>query len=202
MATKLSIYNDALQICGNRKLSGIDEARPARYKLDTCWDADLLNSVLEDTDWHCFIKTVQIEVDETEEPAFGHKHAFVLPDDLKRISGVYFDAETNRPLTDHKVEGGIIFANWNTIFVRYIPNNVIETIESWPGYFSRYVAGLLALQVAPDLKDGADRSDIQQEFFRREVKAKSADAQIAPTKRLPEGSWVQSRRGGSYRGRP
>jgi hypothetical protein len=45
--SKLGIYNDALRILGERKLSSISEDRPPRYRLDDIYDFGAIEYCLE-----------------------------------------------------------------------------------------------------------------------------------------------------------
>lgn len=47
MASKLTVYNGALLVLGERKLASLSESTPSRRKLDTVWDDDGVKHCLE-----------------------------------------------------------------------------------------------------------------------------------------------------------
>ena len=198
MASVLSVYNDALQLLGERKLASATEDRPVRHKLDTLWSGELLNWIAEDADWNCFMVSAKIEADDALTPSWGHRNVFTLPDALLKISGVWSDERLKTPLTDHIVEGSNIYASVDPIYIRYVPDNVVDSIGTWPPYFSRYVSSELALQLAPDLRHEDQRVGLLVEHSKRKSNALSRDAMMAPTKKLPTGSWVRSRSTGRH----
>jgi hypothetical protein len=202
MATKLTVYNDALQLCKERKLSAVDEATASRRYLDTAWDSGLLGSILEDTDWNFCMLVEKVDYDAAA-PAteFGHDYTFSLPTDIARISGVYSDESLSQPLTNHDVEGDKIYASVQTLYLAYVPGatTVEADIANWPDTFARHVAGQLALDAVEQLSSGANLGPVASKAKIRERAAKSTDVQIKPTKRIPEGYHVRARRGAGYR---
>ena len=193
MASKLGIYNLALQIMGERTLSSLTENRPARYKLDTVWDSGLVNSVAEDADWNCFMVSAQIDKDESATPSFGYDNAFTKPTDMLKISGVWHDERMQTPLEYYVDEGDNFFSDLDTIYIRYVPDNVIDSVASWPVYFSNLVAAELAKVVAGQLKTSNEYDRVLGQWRMYERTAKSKDAMRAPSKKLPLGNWIQSR---------
>jgi len=195
MATKLAVYNDALQLVGERKLSAIDEATPARYKVDTAWDSGLLEDTLADTDWSWARVTVEIDYDTAVSVEFGHQYAQELPGDMARISGVYSDEACSAPLEDYHYEDGYIYSEIQTLYLQYVPNS--PSLSSWPPSFARHMAGRLAEAIAPDLKNGSRNEELERKVKQRGRKARGDDAMLNPSKKIPAGNWTQSR----YRGR-
>lgn len=200
MADKLSIYNDALLICRERELSALTDNIQARRYLDSAWNNDLLKSILEDQDWNCFKKFVQSDYNTAITPDFGYKRAHDLPTDFGRIAGVYSDELGRFPMREHHVEEGVIYTELDVFYLDYVPDadSVLERISSWPGYFARNVAGQLAVQVAGPLNASVDRREIVFEASERRLQAESNDAQMAPSKMKPPGSWTVARGGMNY----
>ena len=79
--TKLLIYNDALMICGERKLASLTEDREPRHLLDHVWDNNGVDACLEQAQWHFAMKTVRLDYDPSVTPEFGYNRAFEKPSD-------------------------------------------------------------------------------------------------------------------------
>ena len=60
MTDKLSIYNGALSILGERRLASLTENREPRYKLDDVWDNNFVRRLLQMGQWQFAQRTVQL----------------------------------------------------------------------------------------------------------------------------------------------
>lgn len=199
MATKLSIYNDALtNILGARKISALTDNVPERHWLDSSWDAELVRSILEDVDWNFAMKTVRSTYDSSVEPEFGHQWAHPKPSDLWRLNGVWLDDDLQNPARDYQYlfEGEYLYSDYQTLYIKYTPSTVLDDIANWPAYFARHVAGQLAKNAAPRFKKTRDVDIVATLAMERERKAKGDDAQRRTTKSPVPGNWVSSRVGG------
>ena len=58
MTDKLSIYNGALNILGERKLASETENREPRYQLDDIWDNDMVDRCLQMGQWNFAARSV------------------------------------------------------------------------------------------------------------------------------------------------
>lgn len=205
MPSKLSIYNDALtNLLGSRKLDTLEDDVPSRHWLDSSWDADLVQSIFEDTDWNFAMKSVRSTYDTSIEPLFGHNRGHAEPSDIWRLSGVYSDPDMQEPMKDWEYiwERGVFYTSNQTIYLKYQPSTLLDDISGWPAGFARHVAGQLALNAAGRFKKTTDHQTIAALAMDRERKAKSDDAQRNPPKRPPPGNWIRARRGSRrYNGR-
>ncbi len=81
---KLAVYNHALTLVGQRKLSAVDEDRPSRHDLDAVWDLDATQYILEIVKPKFASKTVTLN-----SPAAATEHSLsqvhTLPDDYLNI---------------------------------------------------------------------------------------------------------------------
>src|SRR5690349_21802567 len=84
MTDKLTLYNDALLILGERKLASLAEAREPRRALDDAYDLTL-RYALEQGYWNFAIRAVQLAASASVTPAFGYMHAFTKPADFVRV---------------------------------------------------------------------------------------------------------------------
>ncbi len=200
MATQLSLYNEALRLCGERKLASLSENREPRRILDSVWDANAINYCLEQGQWNFAMRTAKIESNPSMQPPFGYQYAFDRPNDLIRISGLCSDEYFNNPLLEYEEEAGYWFADVDEIYIRYVSNDASygNDYSLYPETYMRYVATYLAVEIVDRLTQNASLYDKLYGLMKRRLTdARSKDAMADPTKFLPTGSWVRSRRGGS-----
>ena len=90
MATKLGLFNSALRELGERKLSGLTEAREPRRVLDDVYDSTL-KYCLENGAWNFAIRTIEVLPDAGVSTDFGYENAFTKPTDWLRTVGLSGD---------------------------------------------------------------------------------------------------------------
>ena len=93
MADKLTIYNGALNIIGERRLATLTENRETRFKLDDIWDNDFLNRVLQMGQWNFAARSAKIPASTTITPTFGFEFAFPTPFDFVRTMRIAFGGD-------------------------------------------------------------------------------------------------------------
>lgn len=198
MPSKLSIYNGALSILGERKLADLTENREPRYKLDDIWDNDLINRVLQHGQWHFAARAVELDFSPSVTPGFGYEYAFDKPVDHIRTMGVSYDEYFNVPIRQYSDEASWIFADAQIIYLKYVSNDSQfgADLSLWPGNFTEYVEHYMAYKVAPRLT-GLDfnETELERKVRFKLTEAKSTDAMEGPPKFGPEGSWSSARRG-------
>jgi len=196
------IYNDALLILSQPKLTTGTEDTFARAHLDSSVDAGVVEDVMEETGWTFALTTDHIYYDPSAEPAFGYKYAHAKPTALHRLHGIYEDEYTRVPVRLYMDEEQYWFCDLTEIYVQYVSTDWLTTPNTWPTFFKRLVAARMAWDVAPMLK-GADSKLAKEVFERRRSEALSNDALSAPPKIFRQGEWTGSRfRGKGLRGRP
>src|SRR3972149_5633972 len=158
-ATRLKIYNDALLFCGERTLASLTEDVEPRHLLDHVWNSDGVQGCLEEAQWHFAIRTVQIDYDPDEDPQFGYNYAFTKPSDWVLTSALCSDEYFKSPLLGYWDEAGFWYADLQTIYVRYISNDVDYGMDLslWPRSFSEFVAAHFAYKITPKITGDKDR---------------------------------------------
>jgi hypothetical protein len=202
MTDKLSIYNGALTILGERKLASLTENRPPRYKLDDIWDNDLLERVLQQGQWNFAGRTIELEASPSITPAFGYQYGFDKPVDFVRTMQVAYDEYFTNPITQYSDEASWIFAESEVIYMQYVSKDSQWGLDFslWPANFTEYVEHYLAKKVAPRLI-GVKVSDEKLEYLTDKAltDAKATDAMESPAKFPPQGNWASARRGNRSR---
>ena len=152
------------------------------------------------------MRTAEIDYDSSVTPTFGFNRAFAKPTDWIRTAILASDEFFHNPLSEleYNDEGAYWYLSIDTIYVRYISNNVAYgyDLSLWPQSFVRYVEAYLAEQIAPKLfQDPSKVKEFKALAHRALIDARSKDAMNEGAKFRPEGSWVSARRGASRRDR-
>lgn len=204
MATQLKLYNEALRLCGERKLASLTEDREPRRLLDGVWDAGAIKYCLEEGQWNFALRTAKLEYSPSIEPSFGLRYAFEKPSDFVHLSSFCYDEYFNSPITQFAEEGGFWFAEVDEVYVKYVSEDAAygTDLSLWPENFTRYVAAYMASEIVDRLTQSDSQYEkVMKAYEKRLVKARSRDAMQGPTQFLPTGSWVRARGHGSYRTR-
>lgn len=203
MADKLSIYNGALTVLGERKLASLTENRSPRRKLDDIWDNDMIKRVLQMGQWNFAKRTAELEASTDVTPAFGYQFGFDKPEDFIRTMMVCHDEYFNLPITAYSDEASWWFCDQELIYVAYVSNDDQwgSDLSLWPPNFSEMVEHYMAWKVAPRLA-GLDVSDKKLGGMWKQwlTDAKATDAMESPAKFAPQGGWARSRGGSRGRG--
>ncbi|KPK74235.1 MAG: hypothetical protein AMJ84_00160 [Acidithiobacillales bacterium SM23_46] len=198
MPTKLTLYNGALSIIGERKLADLTENREPRYKLDDIWDNDLVRRVLQMGQWNFAKRTVELGSSPSVTPSFGYQYAFDKPADFVRTIMVAHDQYFNIPITRYSDEGAWIFCDQETIYFAYVSDDTQwgSDFTLWPPNFTEMVEHYLAYKVAPRIT-GMDfnERELERKWKTWLAEAKATDAMESPAKFPPKGGWARSRQG-------
>ena len=198
MTDKLSIYNGALNIIGERRLANVNENRETRFKLDDIFDNDFKNRLLQMGQWNFAARSVKIPASTTVTPTFGYEFAFPKPDDFVRTMRVAFDDFFKQPITRYNDESQFWFMNEEEIFVQYVSNDVQfgGDFSLWPFNFTEMAEHYLAYKVAPRLTGlDLDSSALLGKWKMALREAKAVDGMEAPARWAPQGAWASSRQG-------
>lgn len=206
MTDRLSLYNGALRMLGERRLASLSENRQPRRDLDEAWAGGAVDYCLEAGQWKFAIRSAAIDYSPSVAPStdLNFRYAFDKPADCKRLVGVYSDGTMTQPHRDYREEAGFWLSNQERLFVRFVSNDPMygNDLSLWPARFVKFVEAHLAAETALSIK--GDRASMEDMLSLRDKKflpdALSNDAMQDPSKSLPTGSWVQARfGGGSYR---
>lgn len=200
MTDRLSLYNGALRICGERKLASLAENREPRRLLDDVWDGGAVDYCLEQGFWNFATRATQLDYDAGIDPEFGYKFAFGKPDDYVRTAAVCSDEFFNSPIVQYSDETDYWFCDLQTIWVKFISDDDAYgyNFGKWPQTFVLYAEHYLANSIAPKLTSSESKAlKIEKGMKKALVDARSKDAMNEPAKFLPQGTWVGARYGRS-----
>lgn len=203
MTSRLTLYNGALLLCGERALSALTENVEPRYLLDTAWnDGAAAQYCLEQGQWHFAMRSSRMDYNPSITPEWGYPRAFDKPTDWVATSGVFSDEFMKWPLTDYADEVSYWFANVDEIFVKYVSNSTTYGMDlsRWPASFADYVHAYLASKIVRKLPGGADKVEdicrpkagvLDRALLIAKNKAAMANVVTFPTR----GTWVAARHG-------
>ena len=196
MTDRLSIYNGALLVCGERFLSTLTENREPRRLLDQVWASNGVKTCLERGQWNFAMRTVQIDYDPGVEPAFGYARAFQKPSDWVLTSSLCADEFFRSPLTRYFDEAAYWYSDLDTLFVRYVSNDDTYggDLNAWPESFREYVEAYFASKIIVRLSN-SESELVRVEKIRdaRLKTAKSRAAMAEPTSFPARGNWGLAR---------
>lgn len=198
MATRLSIYNEALRAIGDLRLSSVTEDVEARYVLDDAW-TDCVEFAFTEGLWNFATKTERITADPGGVPIPGFSFRFDKPAYWLRTITV----SNNSLFTEEAVfrdEGNKIYANFDELYIRYISSeySADENVENWPPAFAKVISACLAKECAERLSGSSSKADaLAAEYKAVLASAKNKDALDQSKIIFKPGSWVRSMRGSS-----
>lgn len=197
------IYNDALIIMGLDEITTNTDDSNRRTKLDRVLDAGIVSDELEDTSWIFSTTSTKSQYDPSVEPAWGYQRAHEKPTDMHRIDGIFYDEYMHQPLKNYKDEGDWIFTDEDEYYLQYVSDDFLVNPANWPMYFRRLVAGRMANDASPSLRnEGADYVIANEIYEKRKSSAMANDSMQSPPRRLANGRWSSARFRGGYRNRP
>jgi hypothetical protein len=199
--TRLSLYNGALRLLGERPLASLVEAREPRRQLDASWDDNVVDRALEAGLWLFATRSMQYDYSPSIGPEWGYSRGFDKPTDFVRTAAVCEDEYFRVPLTQYADEAGYWYADLDTIYVRYVSNGSTygNDMARWPQSFVKFLEALMASEIAEPLThDGAKVDKMLKLVERQLIDAKSKNAMADPAKFMPTSSWVNARAGNSW----
>lgn len=203
MASKLSVYNGANRILGERKLASLTENRASRRRLDSVWDGDTgVLWCLQQGLWNFAMETIELTYSPSVTPAFGYTYAFDKPTDWVRTARVS-DDEGFCGRLDYKDQVDYWFANPDTIYVKYVSKLSTRGLDLslWTPNFTDFVEHHFAASICmATTNSGTTKAELDKLVKKKLNQARSTDAMDEAPENLPPGTWSQSRRGGSTRG--
>lgn len=198
--TKLDLYNQALNIIGERALSSLTEAREPRRRLDGVWDRGAVDLCLGQAPWTFAMRSAMMDYDPSINPDFGYRYVFALPDDFIQLWSICSDEYFKNPINNFANEAGYIYSDVTPVYIRYVSNDAAygNDYSKWGRDFQAYVAAYLAKEIALGLTQSENKQKLAEVAMEKAKKeAKGSDAIASPAVFFPPGRMVQARLGGN-----
>ncbi|HEX6992381.1 MAG TPA: hypothetical protein VF151_10865 [Gemmatimonadales bacterium] len=204
--TRLALYNGALLLCGVRQIANLSVNEEPRKLLDYAWNGDGTNGAiracLEQGQWIFAKRAAQLNYDTAIEPSWGYKRAFAKNTDWVATSAVCCDEYFNVPLTAYSDEAGFLYADYDTIYVKYVSDAATYggDLSRWPMSFAEYVKAWLASKIIYKVSSSQERRDELLHpntgiLERARINALNRDAMAKPVRWPARGTWSKARQG-------
>lgn len=197
MADRLAIYNGALRLLGERRVT-LTETREPKLLLDDVWDEGGLGRCLAAGQWNWAARVVQLTPSGSQPQDFGYTNAFEAPTDIHRILAVAADGRMSRPLTAYEFSNSVFYADLEAIYLRYVSNDPAygNDLSIWPPHYQAFVEAHFASEIAPRLTGAEDKADRMRRVRQQMLdEASVIDAQFGPSTLPPMGNWARARHG-------
>jgi hypothetical protein len=198
MTDILFIWNRAITLCGGELLATVEDECKARRLCEQFHDHAVKVS-LESGAWKNFMRTVELSADPDFTVEFGYACAFEVPEDWRRTYVVSATpALEGAPLDDFHEEGGVLYANSDKLYCRYVSDGPEHggDLGRWTALFVEAVASKLAELICLALTESESKVERIEKHSRRALRtAKSHDAFKEGVKRPPPGRLVTARIG-------
>lgn len=154
-ASKLQIYNHALLMMKERRLSGLNEDRESRRTLDEFYD-EIVQFCLEQGMWKFAMRMATIT--QSGSGLYSMTYKFNKPTDIIHTFAVGNTATVDPMVYSYIDEGSFYYANTSPLYVRYSSNDTSYGLDltRWPQGFTQYVAAELAAWAAYAITGNAD----------------------------------------------
>lgn len=178
---KLSLYNNALLLIGQRRLTGLTEDREPRHLLDDAYDLGAIEYCLEVVKPVFSRKTATLN---STTPSTEHDldNVYTLPGDYLSVVEVYSDSKLDQQISRYIIEGNTLSCEYATIYIRYISNDHVSSFTNWSQAFTRVVSAFLAREVGVKLAPNRIE-EVDAKLLDRIDVAKGLDKAIEPENR-------------------
>ncbi|TFH42329.1 MAG: hypothetical protein E4H01_13650 [Lysobacterales bacterium] len=186
--TKLSLYNDALQLRGERRLASDTEDREPRYDLDALYDNGAVDYCLE------VVKpryATELFLGTGAAPAGSSGYDFEVPlpadfiavfQDIEGKPAVYQDAREESPITRFIRNSSNLLTDFELPYIRYIKEHTDAQLADMPFSFGRVVSAYLASELAWKY-DPDSAEDLQTKLEQRIEASREIENSNAPRSR-------------------
>lgn len=150
MATVLGLYNGALRILKEGRLSDTTDDVPARYLLDDAIDGAKADT-LEKGQWN-FAKR-STSVSGSASATMGYSYRFTKPTDCVRLISISSSSAYYPPLEAYDEDATYWYSNVTTIYITYVSDDASYggDLTKWPESFAKVIEAYLAVEIAPSL---------------------------------------------------
>lgn len=194
---KLMLYNGALRLCGEGKVT-LTENREPRRLLDDVWAEGAVKYCLEQGQWSFAIRTLRLEPDPAKDTEFGYRNAYPKPDDYCGLAAIAADEYFRPGFSQYDDNAKHWFTDIDELFVKIISDDPDYggDYSLWDITFAKYVMSYMAFEVAPRLTGvKVDMDKLERIMDKRLSNAANKDGFSRPTRFPNQGSWNNSRFG-------
>lgn len=202
MASQVDVFNRALVIIGEKRVSSPSEDTKAARELSAIWDTTR-EGLLRAYRWSFAMKRAQLAPLATP-PAWGFSLQFPLPSDFLRLDQAgdffvglstadYVGASEAAYAIERSTSGRVILTDMqNPLNIRYVSNVTVPT--EFDPLFTEALAAKLGLDAGAALTDSSSKVEKAERAFERAIAAAiRVNAIERPPETQPDGAWVAAR---------
>ena len=190
MTSEVAICNAALAKVSNNRIVSLTEGSTAGNLCNEMYER-IRDRLLRRHIWNFNKKRVKLAQLATA-PVFGWTYAYQLPSDWVRNIGVYPDSAGLNQTHGYEVEGRMILADHENIYLVYGAR--VTDPNEFDDMFREALAYALAVELAVPLAKSATLRDRMNEAFQAYVmEAQTIDGQDDPPDFPPEPGWADVR---------
>lgn len=178
-ATQLGLYNDALTLLGQRRLSTLTDDHEPRYVLDDIYAIDAVDYCLELVEPQ-FAKSVSNLTSSVASADHAFDNVFTLPSDYVSFIELYADDTLDEKITRYLISGNTIACSDTSVYLRYVSNGFALSV--WSPAFTKVVAAYLARELAERIAP-TKYEEMDAKFLARLETAQSIAKKAEPQKR-------------------
>lgn len=195
MATKLSIWNRALQIMGSEKLVDAETNNKRSRALETAYEP-CRDALLEEFPWGFAKKFLTLTYDATYSPQHTYSYQYVLPSDYISIVRIATTMPYEEIATVAAPDSSPSLTSIGTndsgpLEVAYISR--IENEAVFSPLFSELLAHRLAMACVEEItQSNTKKADVAEALRIMERKAKLASSKRRTPETMQSGSWFEA----------
>lgn len=196
MASKLSIWNRALQKLGSEQLVNVTTSNKRARALDVAYEP-VRDALLESYAWTFAKKFENIAADGTYSPAWRYANQYPLPSDCLAV----LEVDTTYPyevVLPKSAEGSTpaqpaVFTDYSgSLPVLYVAK--VDNVSIYSGLFREYLATMLAYECCEEItQSSTKKQELARDLINLEKRAKAACAKQRSPEELEDGSWWDAR---------
>lgn len=198
MATKISIYNEALLLVGSALLTSPTDATKSAGLLTALYDTER-DALLQSAAWSFATARANLPAS-TQAPAHTWAYAYPMPVDALRLVSVGLDGDwtwydPSAGTAAFAYEGGAVLTDASSpLPVRFVQRVTNEGL--FPPLFAKALSASLAVKVAEPLtQDRGKKDDARQAFTQAMSEARRANLIEQPPRGQAPGTWAQAAMG-------
>lgn len=203
--SQLQIYNEALLLCEERILTGVNgvptESRKPRFVLDQVWNDGGVNACLEEALWTFAKRGAAMTPDPNINPSWGYQYAYKKPTDYIRTCAISSDPHFNSEWTRVADEDGYLWADISVLYLKYTSKDFFygNDTTKWPETFKLFVYAHFASRIVKAIThDKSIQDRVMNERKMTLISSRSKDAMNEPTGFFPRGQLSLARNGARF----
>ncbi len=152
--------------------------------------------------WNFAMKDIELSYSPSVVSSFGFLYAFDKPADWVRTALIAADESFSVAFRAYEDQGAYWYADPDTLYVRYVSDDVQwgGDLSLWTPAFTTFAEHYGAWRVARVTTGSkADAQELEITQRRLLIQARSSDAMDEASRAIPQGSWVNARRGDQFR---